>query len=138
MKGIILPRKLKPASSQAAWALLFEGASKARVDAHRIRHMIERAMKMVESSKDKERLYQLAGDIIVGIPERLDQLETALDRTNLALAKLGEEFLESRLPAYEKAMVDEAVKSALGKSRIRTSLSKKVVSRYLQNRKESF
>jgi len=107
----------KTASSQVAWALLTEGVTRARVEAHRLKHMIVRATKLVEESSEKEHLYQVAGDIIVGLPARLEQLEVALDRSGLALSKMGVEFLEARLPLSEKNMVDEAVEPAFGGGR---------------------
>lgn len=121
----------KQSSSQAAWALLMEGVTRARVDTHRLRHMINRALSLVESSEEKEHLYQVAGDIIVGIPDRFDQLEIDLDRTSLALSKMGSEFLESRLPLSEKTMVDEAVESAFGRPNLKDSdkLAKRFVLR---------
>lgn len=111
----------KDASSQAAWALLTEGVTKARVEAHRLQHLLSRATQLVEASEEKEHLYQVAGDIITAAPKRLDQVLLALDRTSLALSKMGIEFLESRLPLGDKTMVAEAVEAAFGGSRSKDS-----------------
>lgn len=126
-----VPKLSKTASSQAAWALLTEGATRARVDAHRLRHMMDRALKLIEGSEAKEHFYQMAGDIIQGAPRLLDQLDQDLDRTLLALSKMGEEFLDSRLPLSDKVMVEEAVEAAFGKPRSRISLASKIADRYL-------
>ena len=107
-----MPRR--EASSQAAWALLTEGVASARVNAHRLKHFVNRAMKVIDQSEHREHLHQMAGDIIQGVPRRLEQLEMDLDRTSLALAKMGQKFLESRLPLRDKAEVDEAVLPAFG------------------------
>lgn len=123
---------MKTASSQAAWALLNEGVSQARLDAHRIQHLMTRCLKLVEASKEKDHIYQVAGDIIMGLPKRLDHLEMVLDRTSLALAKMGETFLESRLPISEKALVDEAITSAFGGSSKRGSMETRISQRYLK------
>ena len=104
----------KTASSQAAWALITEGVASARVEAHRLQHLVNRAMKLVEQSDHRDHLYQVAGDLIKGAPARLEQLEMSLDRTSLALAKMGQDFLESRLPLQDKTEVDEAVMPAFG------------------------
>ena len=104
----------KEASSQAAWALLAEGVARARVEAHRLQHLMNRAQRLVDGSEEKDHLYQVAGDVIIAMPERLDQVLVALDRTALALSKLGEEFLSSRLPLSDREMVDEAVEAAFG------------------------
>jgi hypothetical protein len=122
------------ASSQAAWALLTEGVSKSRVETHRLEHLIGRSLRLVERSPEREYLYQVAGDIIMGLPARLNALKTTLDRTSLALSKMGVDFLESRLPLSEKVLVDEAVQSAFGKANPRHSaLISRVADRYLQD-----
>lgn len=123
----------KTASSQAAWALLTEGVTRARLETHRIQHLVSRVMKIVESSDQKEQIYQVAGDAIEAMPKRLGALEVALDRTSLALAKMGQEFLEARLPLSEKTLVDEAVESAFGVNQVKhSSMAGKVAERYLQ------
>jgi len=126
-----VPKLPKTASSQAAWALITEGTSRARVDGHRLRHMMDRALKLIEGSEHKEHFYQMAGDIILGAPRMLDQLDQDLDRTLLALSKMGEEFLDSRLPLSDKVMVEEAVEAAFGKPRSHISMAEKVAKRYL-------
>jgi hypothetical protein len=104
----------KQASSQAAWALITEGVVAARIEAHRLKHLVNRAMKLVEQSDHTEHLHQVAGDLILAAPRRLEKLELDLDRTSLALAKMGESFLEARLPLHDKTQVEEAVKPAFG------------------------
>ena len=125
----------KEASSQVAWALLTEGVTKARIDVHRLQHLINRALQLVEGSSQKEHLYQVAGDIITVIPHRIDQLNVSLDRTSLALAKMGQEFLESRLPIADKTMVEEAVQGAF--NGVMQRHAHRVARRYLQNRNQS-
>lgn len=120
----------KKASSQAAWALLTEGVTHSRVEVHRLRHLVNRAMRLIEASDHRDHFFQMAGDVIVGIPRRLTALETDLDRTGLALSKMGAEFLESRLPLSDKIMVDEAVESAFGGNRQRQSIAR-IVDRYM-------
>ena len=66
--------KKKSTSSYASWALLSEGVSSARVEAYRLRHLVNRAMLLIDQSVAKDHLYQVAGDIIVGLPERLDRI----------------------------------------------------------------
>lgn len=129
--------RLKISSSQAAWALLTEGVTRARLESHRLDHLISRAQKLVDNSPHKEHLYQIAGDIIVSLPQRLDALKVSLDRTGLALSKMGVDFLESRLPLSEKVLVEEAVQSAFGKANPRHSrLISRVADRYLQNQED--
>jgi len=122
----------RTASSQAAWALLTEGVTRARVDAHRLHHLVSRAEKLIEASDHREHFYEEAGDLIHAVPRRLQSLELALDRTGLALSRMGTDFLESRLPLSDKVMVDEAVSSAFGGSSVRHSTAaQRVAARYL-------
>jgi len=122
----------RTASSQVAWALLTEGVTKARLESHRLQHLINRAQSLVDQSPQKDHLYQVAGDVIVALPQRLEQLQTALDRTSLALSKMGEEFLSSRLSIDDKNMVDEAIESAFGGGRKKDSLVSRVAQRWLE------
>lgn len=125
----------KSASSQATWALIMEGVTRARIESHRMRHMINRVLKMVEDSEEREHLYQVAGDVIEGFPDRHDKLDIALDRTALALATMGKEFLDARLPLSEKRIVEDAVSSAFGKPRNRESTPEsRVATRYIKRR----
>lgn len=96
-------------SSQAAWALLTEGVASARIEAHRLRSHISRALKLVEGSSAKDHLYEVAGDLIHAVPQRLEALEIDLDRTSYALSVLGEDTLRERLPISDRKIVDEAV-----------------------------
>ena len=126
----------KKANSQAAWALLTEGVTSARLEAHRLQHLVNRATQLVEGSSHKDHIFEVAGDIIVGMPTRLDRLITDLDRTGLALSRMGQDFLESRLSLDDKNLVDEAVSSAFGKGQSKHSeMAQRVARRYLRGTK---
>ncbi len=112
----------KKASSEAAWALLMEGVSAARLEAHRLKHLVSRCQKLVDQSNQREHLYQVAGDAIVDMPNRLQRLETVLDRTALALSGMGEDFLSARLPLSEKQLVEETLQPGFGGSQLRNSV----------------
>lgn len=127
----------REASSQAAWALLTEGVTAARIEAHRLRHLLGRAEQLVQQSEYREHLYQVAGDLIVGMPQRLTALERSLDKTSLALSKMGESFLESRLTISDKTEVEEAVESAFGGGRSRVSAEERVASRWLTRKRDA-
>lgn len=122
----------KRASSQAAWALLTEGVTQARVETHRAQHLLNRAQRLIDASEEKDHIYQVAGDIILALPQRLERMAIILDRTGLALSRMGEEFLEARLPLSDKAMVDEAIEAAFGKGSHHHSMVDRVASRYLK------
>ena len=102
----------KNAHSQASWALITEGVSSARINAYRLSHLVQRALELVGKSHQKEHLYQVAGDIIQALPERLEKLEADLDRASYVLSRMGEESLRDRLPLAERTLVDESLHKA--------------------------
>lgn len=121
----------KKASSEAAWALLMEGVTASRLEAHRMRILISRCEALVAESTQREHLYQVAGDIILDLPKRLQRLEILLDRTALALSGMGEDFLSARLPQSEKQLVEEATQSAFGGRTPKNSIER-VAQAYMQ------
>lgn len=123
----------KNASSQVSWALLTEGVVQARVDAHRLRLLLTRALSLVEASEAKEALWQMAGDLIQAIPDRLSEVELHLDRTAYALTLMGEDFLRSRLPLDARYRVDEGAQAnPMVGPRTKDSSAARVAHRFLQ------
>lgn len=98
----------KHATSQVSWALVMEGVVAARLETHRIRQLLNRALQVVGNSPHKDEIYQRAGDIIVTLPRRLTQLDTLLDRTSYALASQGKDFLYSHLSLEDRKLVDDS------------------------------
>ena len=88
-----MPKDKTASETQVAWALLTEGVAQARLEAHRLRHLLTRTMKLIDNSPAKEHFYKEAGDIIMIAPKRVEDLEKVLDRTSYALAKLGADHL---------------------------------------------
>jgi len=72
---------------------------------------MNRGLKIVENESDEKRehFYQVAGDLIEAAPERLSKLESLLDKTQFALAKMGEDFFSSRLSLDDKTEVNDAI-----------------------------
>lgn len=106
-----MTHRSKTSSSQVSWALLTEGVTKSRVEVHRLKLLLDRALILVDQFEAKEHLWQVAGDIIQGVPERLAQTELALDRTAYALVLMGEDFLRGRLPLDDRRVVDDGIKT---------------------------
>jgi len=129
----------KANSSQAAWALLTEGVTAARLEAHRLRHLVTRAEAIIAASSEREHINEVAGDIIQGIPARLEVLERHLDRTTYALSKLGEDHLRERLPLSDRKQVDEAVHQAkpLG-GPVPRARTEHVIARYLSRMADKY
>jgi hypothetical protein len=127
--------KKKATSSYASWALLSEGVSSARVEAYRLRHLVNRAMALIEQSVAKDHLYQVAGDIIMGVPSRLDRIEQTLDRTSYALAKMGDAHLKQRLPIHDREVVEESIQRADLLNPSFSKMSSNVAQRFLDTDK---
>lgn len=121
----------KTSSSQVSWALLTEGVTEARVEMHRLRALLKRALTEAENSPHKEEIYRAVGDVILGAPDRLEAAETALDRTAYALSVMGKDFLKSRLPLSERVRVEEAEVTAPYSEAKRPKMARRVALQYL-------
>lgn len=128
----------KANSSYASWALIMEGVSSARVEAYRLRHLLNRTLELVENSVAKDHLYQVGGDIILGFPQRLHHLEQTLDRTSFALAKMGESHLRERLPISDREKVDQSIERAAPLSPAMKRATQRVVWRYRHASRREF
>jgi hypothetical protein len=89
--------------------LLAEGVAASRLEAHRLHHLVTRALKIVKESPEREHIYQVAGDIIQVAPRRVETLERHLDRLSYVLSVLGSDHLRDLLPISDRAIVDDAV-----------------------------
>lgn len=95
--------------SQAGWALITGGVTSARVEIHRIHQLVDKVLRLVEDSSQREHLYQVAGDLIIDLPRRVERLEGQLDETAYALTLMGEDHLKDRLPLGRRTLVEETV-----------------------------
>jgi hypothetical protein len=127
----------REAGSQAGWALITGQVSDARVDAHRLHQLIHKVLALVNSSKEKEHLYQVAGDMVHAIPERLEKLEQRLDNLSYALSIMGKEHLRERLPVADRALIESTIEGSpafrspmLHESSKRVHLIKRVADKY--------
>ena len=123
----------KANSSQAAWALVMEGVAAARVETHKLKKMLALASNMVDRSPAKEHLYRVAGDLIVGMPDTVEDLINDLDRTSYALSKIGTEHLKDVLPLSDRARVENGTTNP--SRRTKTSASR-VAEKFLSREDE--
>lgn len=91
-----------------SWALLAEACAAARLEVHRLRHLVTRGMDVIEDSEERDHIYQVAGDILMVAPRRMDVLEGHLDRLSYALSVLGAEELRDQVSLSDRALVDDA------------------------------
>jgi hypothetical protein len=122
----------RKAGSQAGWALITGGVNSARVDAHRLHQLLNKVLALVESSPQREHLYQVAGDLIVDLPRCVGRLEEQLDETGYALSLMGKDHLKDRLPISRRNTVEQTVEGtpAFGAPMPRTS-AERVLERYI-------
>jgi hypothetical protein len=111
------------------------GITDARVDVHVLHQLVNKVVRLVETSEEREHLYQVAGDLIMSIPGRITQLESRLDETSYALVLMGEDHLKDRLPLRRRTLVEEAVDGApaFGAAMPRSS-AERVLFRHLARR----
>lgn len=89
----------------------------------------------MEGSKAREHLYEVAGDLIQGMPQMMDSALRSTDRTQYALAKMGEDFFRGRVPLEDREYVDAAIRGEGAKRReVESRLLHRCASRYLRAR----
>lgn len=124
----------RKAGSQAGWALITGGVNAARVEAHRVHHLLNKVLALVESSSEKEHLYQVAGDLIMSLPDAVRKLEDQLDETSYALSIMGKSHLKDRLPLSRRNVVDETVEGARAFGVPMQHAAKRVLERHMARR----
>jgi hypothetical protein len=115
-----------------------EGVTASRIEAHRLRQMLNRGLNILNALPEEDRgpIYQRIGDLVLSIPKRLDYLEVFLDRTSYALTLMGEDFLRGRIPMSEKTMVQETVKSTPTFTPLMRKAATRLAHRYLNDSEE--
>jgi len=127
----------KQAGSQAGWALVAGGVNAARVDAHRLHQLLKKVETLVESSPEKEHIFQVAGDLLSAIPKLVERVEGQLDETSYALSLMGQEHLKDRLPISSRAMVDATVEgSASFSAPMMRGTAERVAARWLERQRQ--
>jgi hypothetical protein len=66
----------------------------------------------VRDSDEKEALYEAAGDLIQGVPARLDALLRSLDQTFLAVSQMSAEEVNGHLSLADRKEVEQAMEPA--------------------------
>jgi hypothetical protein len=118
----------KKANETVEWALVVESVTASRVELHRLHHLITRCLNLVEKSDQKDHLYQVAGDLIQAIPDKISKLEALLDKSAYALSSVGKATLKKTLPLTDRNEVDEVAQTA---KPFKSASVKRVVDAYL-------
>ena len=76
---------------------LMEELTDARLRCEQLKGYIDRAMRLVSESTQKNHIYEVAADLLYAIPDALFRLDKALDATALAASRLDYEELKQEL-----------------------------------------
>lgn len=76
---------------------LMEELTDARLRCDQLKKFVDQAIRLVADSTHRDHFYEVAGDLIYGIPDALFRLDKALDATALAASRLDYEELKQQL-----------------------------------------
>lgn len=103
---------------------LVENLSDARLRCDQLKRYLSKAMKLVEKSSKRDHFYEVAGDILNGVPEAIFKLDKALDATALAASRLDYEELKQQLSPEKVDELEEVLEDVRVKHLERRSLPK--------------
>jgi len=89
---------------------LTEELGDARLRCTQLKQLVTRAVELVEKSEKRDHFYEMAGDVIYGIPDLLFRLDKALDAASLAASKLDYEEIKQGLRPEKVDELEEAMK----------------------------
>lgn len=85
------------AKEGSALVYLQEELTDARMRCDQLKRYIAEAVKLVNKSDNRDGVYEVAGNLLYGIPEALFKLDKALDATALAASRMDYEELKTNL-----------------------------------------
>jgi hypothetical protein len=104
-----------PKQASGVLIYLVEELGDARLRAAQLKKYVKDALDLIEKSEHKDHFFEVAGNLLYGIPDVLMRLDKALDATALAAARLDYEEIKNGLRP-EKA---DELESALNETRLR-------------------
>jgi hypothetical protein len=90
---------------------LQEELTDARLRCEQLKQFVSQAVRIVGQSAEKDHFYEVAGDILYGLPEALFKLDKALDATALAASRLDYEELRSQLKPEKVTELETALRN---------------------------
>lgn len=114
------------ATTKAAGQMIYlvENLSDARLRCDQLKRYLAKAMKLIEKSSKRDHFYEVAGDILNGVPEVIFKLDKALDATGLAASRLDYEELKQQLSPEKVDELEEVLEDVRVKHLERRSLPK--------------
>lgn len=89
---------------------LMEELTDARLRCDQLKKFVDRAARHIAQSTHRDHFYEVAGDLIYGIPDALFRLDKALDATALAASRLDYEELKQQLKPEKADALEEVLK----------------------------
>jgi hypothetical protein len=89
---------------------LQEELTDARLRCDQLKKLIDRAVRLISQSTHRDHFYEVAGDLLYGVPDTLFRLDKALDATALAASRLDYEELKQQLKPEKVEELEEALK----------------------------
>lgn len=94
---------------------LLKEVSDSLATTHKVKTLLNRAIEIVNASEEKEHIYQVAGDIIINLPKKLDRLENTLTKILYFLNIYMRKDLRTFLSVEDKSEIDEIFTSEKNK-----------------------
>lgn len=90
---------------------LQEELTDARLRCDQLKKLVDRAARHIAESTHREHFYEVAGDLIYGIPDALFRLDKALAATALAATRIDYEELKQELKPEKVDMLEQVLKN---------------------------
>lgn len=89
---------------------LMEELTDARLRCDQLKGFVDKAVRLISKSTHRDHFYEVAGDVIYGLPDALFRLDKALDATALAASRLDYEELKQSLKPEKVEELERVLK----------------------------
>jgi len=93
-----------------ALVYLQEELTDARLRCDQLKGFVDKAVRLIAQSTHRDHFYEVAGDVIYGLPDALFRLDKALDATALAASRLDYEELKQQLKPEKVEELERVLK----------------------------
>jgi len=90
---------------------LMEELTDARLRCEQLKKFVAQAVRLVAQSSHRDHFYEVAGDVIYGLPDSLFKLDKALAATALAASRLDYEELKSQLKPEKVTELEDVLRN---------------------------
>jgi len=89
---------------------LQEELTDARLRCDQLKNFVDKAVRLISQSNHRDHFYEVAGDVIYGLPDALFRLDKALNATALAASRLDYEELKQSLKPEKVEELENVLK----------------------------